>query len=168
MAPDLPLIIEPARLAVSGERLDGQVQLSELGRISDLILNRDGTVNFSLSFSRDDKGIVQITGELSVALPVLCQRCLNEMQLQLQSPVNIGVIDSQQRIDELPDTLEPVIAEQHKLALLQLIEEELLLAMPLSPVHERSACPATELLDELAGKKANPFAVLKDLKTGKH
>lgn len=168
MAPDLPLMIEPARLAVSGERLVGQVQLLDLGRISDLILNRDGTVNFSLSFNKDDKGIVQITGELSAPLTVICQRCLNEMLLQLQSPVSIGVIDNQQQIDELPATLEPVIAEEHKVSLLQLIEEELLLAMPLSPVHERSACPATQLLDELAGKKESPFAALKDLKTGKH
>ena len=167
MSPDLPLMIEPAKLADSGERLTGQLQLSDLDSISDLILNRDGIVKFSLLFSKDEKGIVIITGELSANLTVICQRCLNEMQLELHSPVNIGVIDDQQQLTILADALEPVIAEEHKIALPRLIAEELLLAMPLAPVHERSACPAAELVGEHALKKQNPFSILKSLKTGK-
>jgi len=167
MSPDLPLIIEPAKLAVSGERLTGQLQLRELDQISDLILNRDGTVNYSLAFSKDEKGVVTITGEISARLTVICQRCLNEMQLQLQGPVNIAVIDNQLQMDIVPDSLEPVIAEEHKLALPRLIAEELLLAMPLAPVHDRTVCPAAGLVGEHAVKKDNPFAVLKSLKTSK-
>ncbi len=167
MSPDLPLILEPAKLADSGERLSGQLQLTQLDRISDLILNRDGPVSFDLAFSKDDKGIVTITGELSADLTVLCQRCLNEMPLKLQSPIQVGVIDDQQQIDVLPEMLEPVVTEAHRISLARLIEEELLLAMPLAPVHDRSACPAAELVGEHAGKKQNPFAVLKSLKTGK-
>jgi uncharacterized protein len=167
MSPDLPLIIEPAKLADSGERLSGQLPLSQLDRISDLILNRDGEVCFELAFSKDDKGIVTITGELSADLTVLCQRCLNEMLLHLQSPIQVGVIEDQQQVDVLPELLEPVVAEEHRLSVSRFIEEELLLAMPLAPVHERSACPAAELVNEHAGKKQNPFAVLQKLKTGK-
>ena len=168
MAPDLPLMIEPAKLAVSEKRLEGQVPLSKLGRISDLILERDGAVSYSLAFARDDMGIVQISGDLTAPLTVTCQRCLGIMQLQLRCQVNVGVIDDQQQIDELPETLEPVIAEERRISLLQLLEDELLLGMPLAPVHEPSDCPATKLLGELAVSKENPFAVLKDLKKAKH
>lgn len=167
MSPDLPLIIEPAKLAVSGERLSGRLPFTQLDRISDLILNRDGSVSFDLVFSKDDMGIVTITGELSTDLTVICQRCLNEMPLKLQSPIHVGVIDDQQQVDSLPELLEPVLTEEHRISLPRLIEEELLLAMPLAPVHERSACPAAELVRELTVKKKNPFAVLQSLKTGK-
>ncbi len=167
MSPDLPLIIEPAKLADSGERLSGQLRFTQLDRISDLILNRDGSVSFDLAFDKDDMGIVTITGELTADLTVLCQRCLNEMPLKLQSPIHVGVIDDQQQIDVLPEMLEPVVADEHRIPLIRLIEEELLLAMPLAPIHERSACPAADLVSELTVKKQNPFAVLKSLKTGK-
>jgi uncharacterized protein len=167
MSPDLPLVIEPAKLAVSGEHLTGQLQLQQLDHISDLILNRDGWVNYLLAFGKDEKGVVTITGEISASLTVRCQRCLNEMQLQLQGPVNIAVIDNHLQMDIVPDSLEPVIAEEHKIALPRLIADELLLAMPLAPVHERTVCPAADLVGGHAVKKDNPFAVLKSLKKSK-
>jgi len=167
MSPEIPLIVEPASLAASGERLEGQLRMADLERVSDLVLNRDGTVKFDLTFMKDDHGMVNIIGKLSAQLTVRCQRCLNGMSLQVDSPIHVGVVDSPAQITELPDVLEPVVAEEHKISIIGLIEEELLLAMPLSPLHERDECPATRLIDKLAVKKASPFAVLKDLKTGK-
>lgn len=167
MSADLPRIIDPGKFADSGERLEGQLQLQELDRIRELNLDGDAAVRFSLAFDRDEKGAVVITGELSGQLTVACQRCLNPMRLTLQSRINVGVVDDPKQMVALPEELEPVIAEEHKVSLLRLIEEELLLAMPLSPVHELSACPGAGLVGQHATKKENPFAVLKDLKSGK-
>lgn len=167
MSADLPRIIDPGKFADAGECLQGRLQLHELDRVRELVLDRDTAVRFSLAFDRDEKGAVIVTGELSGQLTVTCQRCLNPMLLPLQSRVNVGVVNDPKQMAALPEELEPVIAEEHKLSLLRLIEEELLLAMPLSPVHELSDCPGAGLVGRHATKKDNPFAVLKDLKTGK-
>lgn len=167
MSPDLSLIVDPAKLADSGESLEGQLQLQKLNRISDLILDREGIISFSLAFGRDDEGTVAITGELSTELAVLCQRCLGPMRLRVQSAINVGVVDDPGNLAALPDRLEPVVTEEHRISLQQLIEDELLLAMPLAPVHEQAVCPGAGLVDAHAVKKQSPFAVLKDMKTGK-
>jgi uncharacterized protein len=167
MPPDLPLAIQPARLAASGECLTGRLGFTDMPRISELVRNHQGTVSYRLVFSRDDKGIINITGNLSAGLLVLCQRCLNEMELIIDNPVNIGLVGSQEEAKDLPDQLEPFITEGREISLVRLIEEELLLGLPLSPLHSPAVCPATQVLKEYTPVKTNPFAVLKNVKTGK-
>ena len=48
-----------------------------------------------------------------------------------------------------------------------LIEDELLLGLPMSPLHEPEMCPAVNMTREHAPGRHSPFAVLKDLKSGK-
>lgn len=167
MSSDLPLTIEPEQLAVSGKRLAGQLRLAEMHRVTELILNPGGDVGFSLSFSRDEKGVIRITGDISSTLRVLCQRCLNEMDFHLDNPVNVGIVRSQEEMKLLPDFLEPFVTGERAISLHKLIEDELLLGLPISPLHEPEDCPALKVTREHAPKRENPFAVLKGLKSGK-
>lgn len=167
MSPDLPRIIDPGKFADSGEQLEGQLAVQELGRVNDLVAKPDGRINFSLLFGRNDRGNVVITGELAGELTVLCQRCLNPMPLRIESRIHVGVVDEPDQMAALPEDLEPVVTEERKVALVRLIEEEVLLALPLAPVHELAQCPGSGLLDTHTAKKESPFAVLKNLKKGK-
>ena len=51
-----------------------------------------------------------------------------------------------------------------EISLLTLIEDEILLALPMAPAHEIDQCPATETIEKNSINKRNPFAELKDLK----
>jgi uncharacterized protein len=167
MSPDRSLVIQPARLAAAGEGLAGRLEFTYLQRISELVQNRDGYASYNLAFSKDDNGIINITGNLVAKLVVVCQRCLNEMELTIDSPIHIGIVGSQEEMKDLPDFLEPYLAEGREISLLKLIEEELLLGLPLSPLHSQERCPATQLVQGHTPGKRNPFAKLKDLKTAK-
>ena len=89
-------------------------------------------------------------------LPVICQRCLDEMLVKLDlkfdyllSDSSVNAVDESDELDWLEINSEMDVRE--------LIEDELLLAMPIAPVHATSC---TELSMQ-SGEKPNPFAVLK-------
>lgn len=167
MSTDLPSTIEPEKLAVSGERLAGSLGFDDMHRVKELILNPDGEVSLDLRFDKDDKGFVRITGKIKSTLKLRCQRCLNEMEYHLANPVKIGVARDQEQMQLLPDFLEPYVSGERVIPLHRLMEDELLLGLPISPLHEPENCPAVEVTREHAPARHSPFAVLKDLKSGK-
>ena len=167
MSSDLPLTIEPEKLAASGERLAGTLGLEDMHRVRELILNPEGDVSFDLAFSRDDRGMTRITGKVSSRLKMTCQRCLNEMDYHLDNPVKVGLARDPEAVKLLPDFLEPFVTGERTISLLKLIEDELLLGLPMSPLHEPEDCPALNMTREHAPGRVSPFAVLKDLKSGK-
>jgi len=166
MSPDQSLLIQPAKLAASGGYLTGQLGLVDMQRISDLILNREGNVSYTLTFSKDDRGTIIIAGNLAVSLVVLCQRCLGEMELLIDNQIKVGIVSNQEEMKNLPDFLEPFMAEERDISLLKLIEDELILGLPLSPLHSPEKCPAMQVAEGYYPEKTNPFTVLKELKTG--
>ena len=91
-------------------------------------------------------------------LPVICQRCLDEMLIHLD--LSFDYLLSDKVVNELEDNDETDWLEiNSEMDVRELIEDELLLAMPIAPVHETS-CSKQSMQ---SGEKPNPFAVLKNL-----
>ena len=89
-------------------------------------------------------------------LPVICQRCLSEMLINLD--LNFDYLLSDSTINEMEDSDEMDWLEiNSEMDVRELIEDELLLAMPIAPAHEGS-CSRFSMQ---SGEKPNPFAVLK-------
>jgi uncharacterized protein len=136
-----------------------------------------------LEFSHDEEGRRRLQGSLQTNVTQLCQRCLQPMQEELNCSLDLLVLDSEselRELNELPDAvaaLDVIVDEAGELDVLALIEDELLLSLPLVPMHEDADCSA--VLNDLkrkaeaaeasgAGKKPNPFAVLATLKQDKN
>jgi len=167
MSPDQPLLIDPTRLAVSGKQLAGYVELAGMPRLRELVQNHDGRVDYSLAFARDEQGVIRISGQVSTTLTLICQRCLNQMEWSLDNPVNIGFTGNPEQIEILPDFVEPYITEAREIPLAGLVEEEVILGLPLAPLHDVVDCPAAQLVQQHAVKRENPFAILKDVRSKK-
>ncbi len=167
MSSDLSICIDPEKLAGSGERLSGLVKQADLGRLVDFISQKNGDVRYDLAFARNAKGVITITGEIETELTLICQRCLGEMKIPIHSHVNIGIIEDENELDMLDEDLDPFQTEEGKISVLKIIEDELLLGLPMSPLHDKADCPAAESLQEYQTVKQNPFAVLETLKRGK-
>jgi uncharacterized protein len=89
-------------------------------------------------------------------LPVLCQRCLETMQIHLNLEFEYLISEDNLSGMEESDEIDWLELSQH-MNLTELIEDELLIAMPIAPVHEANCNKATMQ----SGEKPNPFAVLK-------
>ena len=171
MSPDLPLTIEPKHLARKGETVAGQYAIQDMQRLGGLLHDQSGQVTFRLIFTHDDeKNITYIRGNIQAELNVVCQRCLGCMPYTVDNPVYLGIIGNQIAENELPDGCEPLNAVDEPVNLASLIEDEVILALPISAMHDENKCKATELLTEInSTKRTSPFAVLKTLaeKSGK-
>ena len=165
MAPD-PKFILPAQLAERKESIAGKLPIAELERLRALLYSDDGVLAYRIEF-RKERGIIYLTGEVDGSLMVICQRCLNPMEFQIESTVQIAIVQDETALERVSEPYEPLLQAESELSLLQLIEDEVLLGLPISPMHPPGGCPTgTQPSDEPEGRSTNrqrPFAVLKDM-----
>ena len=107
-------------------------------------------------------------------LSLTCQRCLAPVEV----PVTVDrsfrfVADEETAAAEDDQSEEDVLALSAGFDLVELIEDELLMELPVAPRHQ--TCPeplklavATPDFDQAAQQQDNPFALLQKLRTGKH
>lgn len=176
-------VIKPHKLARKAAKLQGFVPLSALSELSALALNdagvEPGSVSVDLSFRVSEEGFSVVEGDLAVDLPVRCQRCLGVLSLPLRASAHLLFIDETTRdgksIDAEPYQerfegrfeIYPVADEQANL--FSLIEQELLLELPIVPVHDHCEALMTTAADDSSAEAAstereNPFSVLGQLK----
>ena len=141
-------------------------------RLAEVLLDAEGAAEFEFLFGRDQNRRVVITGFVRSSLGLECQRCLERLELPVDARVRLAVIEVAAEAERLPEEYEPVLIEEDRLRLLDLVEEELLLAIPQIPRHETGQCGiAIESVDPAASdqeadtRPANPFAVLASLKS---
>ena len=138
-------------------------------------LAADNEVAVELNFGHDGEGRRRLSGSLHTRVTQLCQRCLQPMQEELHCSLDLLVLDSEEELNELPEAetvaIDVIVDEVGDLDILALVEDELLLSLPLVPMHQDTDCSAVlnELRQQAAagseeGKRPNPFAVLAALK----
>jgi len=139
------------------------------------------SIAVDLQFGRDEEGRRLLSASLDGKVPVACQRCLQDMELELHSELSLLVFDTEEELAELPfggaggeGSREGVVMTEDGLDVVALIEDELLLSLPMIPMHDDPSC--NRVLNELkeggtggesAENRPNPFAVLAALKTAK-
>ena len=88
---------------------------------------------FSARFGHDEQGIVTIDIEVDARLPLVCQRSLRPYLEPVKRHSLLAVIEDMAEQELLPENYEPVWVEHGRLALLDLVEDELLLGIPEVP-----------------------------------
>lgn len=170
----LPEFVDPWRLADRRKSFSGQEKLRNLSRLRGLLTRPDGVVTYELRFGRDEGRWPRIRGRVRTTLNLECQRCLGELEVPVDAMLDLAVIEVPGEAEALPDSCEPVMAEDGRLRLLDVIEEELLLAVPQVPRHQTDVCAVTTQGTAAAGTGADkeqtevrdsPFSVLAGMKT---
>jgi len=169
MPSDLPQMIEPLRLAKTRESISGQYDLAVMNRLGALLHKEMGTVSFGLEFGRDEENSFYcINGTIEATLTTICQRCLKSMILEIDGKIHLGLITDKSEEENLPPNYEPLTLTGKPLLLKELIEDEILLAMPIAPMHHNENCIMAGLNNtQSRTEKVNPFAMLAKLKLKK-
>jgi len=168
----LPDYVNPRRLAVQGMSLEGQLSADSFKRIAEVASITSQGVEVSLKFFCDEENYKIISGTVEVELDLDCQRCLSPVNVKVASEFEVAIAASDESAKNIPRHYEPVIVEEDTLDLVPLIEEELLLALPMHAYHERcdvqmSFGDAELDAAEVEETTPNPFQVLANLKVGK-
>lgn len=164
----IPEHVDAARFAEQNLHLEGAVSLADLPRLKQLVATDAGPVQVKLQFGRDEQGVSYLTGHLQVQLLLQCQRCMDPYHYEITSDFSLGIVNTLDEADALPDQYEPALAQEGELALRELIEDEVILNLPIIPRHELNDCKVKmPMVDSGWGdvdKPKNPFHVLESLK----
>lgn len=167
----LPVQIDPVRLAETGRHLEGTIPLSTMNRLSNLLVDDKGDVDVRLEFGIDPEGIHFLKGRIQCRVMLECQRCLQAVAYEIDSGIALGIIDSHAASELLPSHYEPLVVEDGPLFTRDLVEDELLLSLPIVPMHPESECAvgSKELKGEMQdgpeeARRENPFSVLAGFK----
>lgn len=149
--------------------MKGELQLSELKRLVDPLEDDKGVVRASLDFGRDEQHTVVIHSALDVEVTMICQRCLEPVVLPIHSECVYAVVNEGASSQHLPKGYDVLEVGEDPLDLLALVEEELLLALPIVPLHDQEVCqppvgPDEPEPNEDEVSRSNPFSVLAQLK----
>ncbi len=167
----LPEYIDPLHLADKRGELKGQIPVSSLDRLADLLFNETGAVTVDLFFGREGR-LAKIEGYMEAVLELECQNCLQAVQWPVKHTVKLGIVTSIDQADRLPEDYEPLLVAEGKIPLKNIVEDELLLILPAFPKHSYNCLAdkslnnkeADSVLDEQQSPTKNPFSILAKFK----
>jgi len=147
--------------------------IADLPRLQDVLESPQGTLKYVLRGALDKQGGPMLEVSIDGVCRLRCQRCLGgmdhpvriETRLVLHDQASLDVLESGQLLAGHPDgeaEYDSILADSH-LDVQELLEEEILLSLPIAPRHEPGACQAAEG-GNLPKEKKHPFAVLSKLK----
>ncbi len=155
MSREFPDFIDPWKAADGNRRFQGTMPLKRMVRLVPLLAKGEetdsGTASFSARFGHDAQGAVIIDLRVEAELPLVCQRSLEPYREPVERSSRLAVITSLEEQDRLPGNYEPVLVEEGRLALQDLVEDELLLAVPQVPRN-----PALSAVQRSTDGKAEP------------
>jgi len=150
---DLPRVAEEASSVVAGDGFDWEVK-----------------THFEDSPGSEPHQILNLG--LKGRIHLICQRCLQDCAVDLEENRRFVLVATEEEADAYPledEEQEPLVASQ-QFNLLETIEDEVLLSLPLIPKHPEGFCEPhasafgdEEFGDEPAGRE-NPFNILKNMK----
>ena len=136
MSGRLPQQIDPIRLADEGGHLAGEIPGREFTRLQDHGLADNEPVQIDLRFEKLAGGGRRLRGAIRARFETRCQRCLELMALEVEARPDIVLLTGNATA---PDEIDALTVDG-PVRLVELIEDESLLAMPMIPMHEADRC----------------------------
>jgi uncharacterized protein len=170
MSADVPEVLDAWRMVSARRGFSGRMPLASFGRLRELLVDDGGEVVFSLAFDRDALKVPHVELRIEADLPLTCQRTLQRFVFPVRLEQRLGLVrgDEDEELAEagLPPGYEALQVPADGLVHpLELVEDELILAIPVVPVAPGSETIEAEFPvsgDEAAS--ASPFAALAALK----
>ena len=177
-----PSRLDVAAFAKSGGVLGGRWPLSSFLRLTEprpialqlpcareVVWQARGELRAESQSARSGEAQVWLHVRASTTAVLECQRCLGPVEVLLVIERNFRFVYGEDAAAQLDaESEDDVLALTRALDLRDLIEDELLLALPIVPRHEVCPVPlASPVADDAVGKTPNPFALLMTLKRAK-
>jgi uncharacterized protein len=161
-------VIDSLKFAAEEDCITGKLALTQLTRLFDVLASREGWLDCKLAGYRvagEGRGRLGLHLQVSGRLMMHCQRCLEEVGIDCSIDSRLLLIppDAAWPEEEMESDDFDAIPASRELSILSLVEDEVLLALPLVPRHAECQPPVeTGAADEES--EPSPFAVLTGLK----
>lgn len=160
--------IDSLDFARNGRLISGELPPADLPRLREMLEEPQGVLRYTVQGGMDRQGNSFLDVGVVGQCRLLCQRCLNGMDYPLQLDTRLLLRD-QAGLDALDEDAaggdeeyDSILAEA-QLDVLDMLEEEILLSLPIAPKHVSGECQATDG-EDIGRAAASPFAVLAKMK----
>jgi len=156
-----PALIDGFEFAAAGAAQQGIWAVGDFPRLRDMLASNAGEIRYEIDGVCDARGRLALRVRLRGALQLRCQRCLEPMQFDVDTDETLVLAATQAEIDADPadaDSPDRLLAAE-EVAVRDLLEDELILALPYAPRHEECEAGADAAGDE----KISPFAGLRGM-----
>ncbi len=169
--------IDLEKLSTQGYQWQGKFQLTQFPRLAELVSQTD--IEDTVFFCKINylASIYWLEFSVQATLENQCQRCLQAMEFLLNEQVKLALLEDKSQANLLQEDdwlllndVVNMVKHERRLPIINMIEDELLLALPLVPKHDlndENCVPVDILVEEeetVVEEKNNPFAVLAKLK----
>ena len=171
----LPKQLDLRGLAARGVQITGTVSLDDLPRLAEAGIGIVDSGSAAFDFRRDEEARYVVAVSVEAKVVMQCQRCLSDMEVPITTASLMACVWTDEEAASLPAAYEPLLVEDAT-DLSDIVEEEILLAIPVSPLHEAECKSAaqqaaleahaedSEMVEGIA-ERDGPFAVLEQLKS---
>ena len=195
MSVSFPDLLDPRKAVAQRSVFEGEMALRRLLRLAKLLwrggeessaptsAKTPNKVCYRFEFGRDTDGRATVLGQVAAELPLCCQRCFERYDFRVDAEVALALVEGIDEAKALPAEYEPLMLEDRLMRASDLIEDELILAVPAIPRHSEGECEPPPVPSTVAplvgidgdgaaleaehepGATRHPFATLAALKT---
>jgi len=160
----LPEQLKLFNFAKKEVNLSGLYRISDFPKISEIVNNNRDNVSVNLSFYLKNNKTPCVDGILELDIVLACQRCLDDLSIALKVNFHLAFVKHDQQSEELDSHYEIYLIEEEELATHDLISDEILLSIPMVPMHDYDCIKEINTKEIVKEKSENPFAILKKIK----
>lgn len=163
----LPKHTDPEVLADQNRIFEGEYSTDTMHRLIKITPEISPVIHLNLSFSRGILGLPMATGNFKTSLTLKCERCLDPLVYEINSEIEVTIKPKSMNLEGQVENSEIFEYDGQSLNLSELIEDELILVVPLVPKHRDISQCNQDMIAWLAPTKDavqevdNPFAILK-------
>jgi uncharacterized protein len=190
MSVSFPDLLDPRKAVAQRAVFEGEMPLRRLPRLTQLLWQPETELpiqtekesgadlaRYRFEFGPNADGRATVRGHVAARLPLRCQRCCERYEFDVDANVSLALVTGLDEANAVPPPYEPLLIEDRLMRPADLIEDELVLAVPAIPRHEEGVCqppplgkdgrvaPMQERPSPVAEVVRHPFASLAVLKT---
>lgn len=136
----IPLHASAAKAIAAGQRFRGTVLLAQMSRLAPQLADKTGTLEVDLTAEKDRAGAPWLKGSIKGKLSLVCQRGSHPFDWPCELETDLRLVSSDAEEKRLLAGCEPYRVEDDRLPLRELVEDEVLLALPMFPKCEDPDC----------------------------
>ncbi|MDR1367625.1 MAG: YceD family protein [Candidatus Accumulibacter sp.] len=162
----MPQVIDSLAFARDAGSLEGILPIAGFFRLRDWLAGTAGNVVYRLEGGMSDRERPRLLLRIDALLLLRCQRCLKAIRYPLKLRSVLECVGEEEALthEDIGDDAVDFLPVRDKIDIAALIEEEMILSLPIAPRHENCVLPDA---GKGGAEKVSPFSVLKSLKNGK-
>lgn len=162
----IPQSVTASSALTQRQAYSGELALGSFERLRELLVDDAGVLQVELHAEKS-LGVKRLQGTVDGTLALTCQRCDARIAWPLQIDIDLRLVETEEEEQAVLHEADPYLVQDDRLPLREIVEDEILLALPMLPRCESCenvllASTPPEGEGEAVRREVNPFAALKE------